>query len=182
MGLRNEPVGGDSAGKTRPRREVPQGRRPRRRSGPRRTCAARGGITPSALPTDGLDVREGPAQEQGARWGIGRVRHSPRHVSGGAPGHHPRATTATTVLTSAHHEADTPHGTAALDVGSTVVVTAEAYPPVGRRSQWLLLVKSCVFCGYAHGHRGSPAGGPREAGCGRGEYMLRPVVAGRWAA
>lgn len=57
-------------------------------------------------------------------------------------------------------------------------VAAEAYPPAGRRSQWLLLIKSCPFCGgYAHAHRGGPAGGLRDAGCGRGEYLLQPIHA-----
>lgn len=55
------------------------------------------------------------------------MRHPPRQVSGGTPGHHPRATTATTVLTSAHHEADTAHRTEALDDRSTDDLRLEAY-------------------------------------------------------
>lgn len=56
-----------------------------------------------------------------------------------------------------------------------VVARAEAYPPAGRRSMWLLLIKSCPFCAYAHAHRGSLLGGPRESSCGR-NYFVQPVL------
>ena len=55
-------------------------------------------------------------------------------------------------------------------------VRAEAFPPAGRRSTWLLLVRSCVWCGCAHAHRGGPTGGVRESGCARGTYELKPII------
>lgn len=171
MGVRTEPVGSHGAGETSDGREVPPARRSGRRPRPRRARTPSRGRASCALPPYGLEIREGAAQEQGRGGGLGRVS-PPRQVSGGTPGHHPRATTATSVHTST--QADPDHGTAALHVRSTA---AQAYPPAGRRSLWLLLVKSCPFCGYAHAHRGGPTGGLREAGCGRGEYAIRPVVA-----
>ena len=53
-------------------------------------------------------------------------------------------------------------------------VAATCYPPSGRRTQPLLIVRSCVLCGGAHAHRGSEAGGLRDAGCGKGAYYLVP--------
>lgn len=54
---------------------------------------------------------------------------------------------------------------------------ATAYPPVGRRSMWLLLVRRCPVCRGAHLHRGAPHGGLRRAGCGKGAYLVVPVQA-----
>ena len=65
-----------------------------------------------------------------------------------------------------------------------VTATARAYPPgPGRRSTHLLIVTRCPFgCGGVHAHRGAEHGGPRKAGCGRGEYFVRPVRAARSVA
>lgn len=63
--------------------------------------------------------------------------------------------------------------------GRHLVVSATAVPPLGRRALWLLLVSSCPLCGgYSHVHRaGSPTGGIRNAGCGRGSYYVQVVRA-----
>lgn len=59
------------------------------------------------------------------------------------------------------------------------VASAAAYPPAGRRFTTLLLVLHCPFCRCAHAHRGAEFGGLRRAGCGRGEYLVKPVTAAR---
>lgn len=94
----------------------------------------------------------------------------PRNGEGGAPTRRPSRK-----ISAPHELTDRSESTSRNSQVPTVA--AEAYPPAGRRSQWLLLMKSCVYCGYAHAHRGSPAGGLREAGCGRGEYLLQPIHA-----
>lgn len=64
-----------------------------------------------------------------------------------------------------------------------IVATARAYAPAGRRTTHLLVVTRCPFhCGGVHAHRGAEHGGPRKAGCGRGEYILRGVPAVRAVA
>lgn len=63
--------------------------------------------------------------------------------------------------------------------GPQVIVTADSYPPAGRRRHWLLLVTCCPFCKCAHAHRGGP--GLRDAGCGFGAYVVRADIE-RWAA
>jgi hypothetical protein len=60
-----------------------------------------------------------------------------------------------------------------------VVASATSYPPAGRRSLVLLLVLHCPFCQYVHAHRGAEYGGVRRAGCGRGEYLVKPATAAR---
>jgi hypothetical protein len=57
---------------------------------------------------------------------------------------------------------------------SPVLAFAYAYPPCGRRAYWLLIVVSCPHCGGAHHHRGSRAGGRRQASCRQGWYVVRP--------
>lgn len=63
--------------------------------------------------------------------------------------------------------------------GAVVVASAASYPASGRRRFALLLVLSCPFCRYAHAHRGAEYGGLRRAGCGRGEYLVKPTTAAR---
>lgn len=90
---------------------------------------------------------------------------------GGGPGHHPEAA-ATSETTPATIKPDD------RDQGSAAVrVPARFYGPSARRSLGVLLVNACPFCpsGGPHLHRG--AGGPRRAGCGRGEYIVVPVPA-----
>lgn len=100
------------------------------------------------------------------------MRSSPRNGEGAAPQRRPSPTT---YLRSPAPLHSTPQQ-------RLFVARAEAYPPAGRRSKWLLLVKNCVFCGYAHAHRGGADGGLRSSGCRRGEYILLPVVAGQAVA
>jgi hypothetical protein len=59
------------------------------------------------------------------------------------------------------------------------VASAASYAPAGRRRMVLLLVLHCPFCRCAHAHRGAEYGGLRRAGCGGGEYLIRPVTAAR---
>ncbi len=35
----------------------------------------------------------------------------------------------------------------------SLIATGELHPPIGRRRTWMLLVKRCPLCGYAHTHR-----------------------------
>jgi hypothetical protein len=50
-------------------------------------------------------------------------------------------------------------------------VFATRYPPSGRRTQVLLVVRNCAYCTPGdHAHRGQP--GIRDAGCGAGQYRV----------
>jgi hypothetical protein len=55
------------------------------------------------------------------------------------------------------------------------VAAAVAFPPTGRRHTWLVLVRKCPACGYAHAHRarnpGRIVGSGRTGSCGAA-YLL----------
>lgn len=77
-------------------------------------------------------------------------------------GHHPDAATS----------ANAPNAQAK---GTAPFIWATAFPPVGKRRWWLIIVHPCPYCsGGAHAHRGGPNGGLRRAGCGHGSYYVRP--------
>jgi len=66
------------------------------------------------------------------------------------------------------HRQATDHGErSATGRQDAPVARGVAYAPAGRRRLWLLLVPRCPHCGHAHAHRGGPAAGVRESGCGR---------------
>jgi len=73
--------------------------------------------------------------------------------------------------TSRHQSADEDHGTAERRQ-DVPVARGVAYPPAGRRRLWLLLVPRCPHCGHAHAHRGGPAAGVRESGCGQSYHVV----------
>lgn len=63
-----------------------------------------------------------------------------------------------------------------------IAVSGRAYPPAGRRTLWVLVVRVCPWCRGAHVHRSTGNGGIRTAGCGKGTYLVRPIDAGAVAA
>lgn len=58
---------------------------------------------------------------------------------------------------------------------TAVRAAATFLPPSGRRTLGVLIVQRCPFCAAGHVHRGKA--GVRQAGCGRGEYLVVPRTA-----
>ena len=91
---------------------------------------------------------------------------SPPTRRSGAPPQHPAPETIS-------HRQATDHGeTSAADRQGVPVARGVAYAPAGRRRLWLLLVPRCPHCGHAHAHRGGPAAGMRESGCGQSYHVV----------
>lgn len=59
-------------------------------------------------------------------------------------------------------------------------VGATFLPPNARRTLGALIVRGCVYCGAGHLHRGG--GGLRQAGCGKGSYVIVPATERRAVA
>jgi len=95
---------------------------------------------------------------------------TPRNADGGPPAGPAVEKISTTTQQHDHRE----HGTRRVPIAS-----ATSYPPAGRRSLVLLLVLRCPSCRCAHAQRGAAHGGIRRAGCGGGEYLVKPITAAR---